>query len=108
MTDEKGKKNRAPDESQVDHQTARIAYANWPRRVFHILQGTANEVRMAALARIDVGLWPWRMTEASTVLESIDTTLMNPGPRASGGIAGKLTTRERSRLSGRPWGIGWE
>jgi hypothetical protein len=62
MTDEKGKKNRAPDESQVDHQTARIAYANWPRGVFHVLRGTANEVRTAALAsfaRIDVGSWLW-------------------------------------------------
>lgn len=51
----------------------------------------------------------WGMTEASTVLESADTTLTNPGPRASGGICGE--TDDAGEVEAE-WGtsgdIGWE
>jgi hypothetical protein len=70
---------------QGDYQTAHVAYTNWPRVVFGFLGATANKVRVAnatalvaSFPRIEVDSWLWRMTGASTRLESADMTLTNP------------------------------
>jgi hypothetical protein len=58
------------------YQTARIAYANWPRAVFGFLEATADEVRaadataLAGFPRIEVDPWLWGMTGAPTGLKS--------------------------------------
>jgi len=59
---DQGEKNRAPNENQVDYQTACVTYANWLHAVFGFLGATTNEVGMAdatagGFARIEVDPW---------------------------------------------------